>query len=80
MTARKEIKKDEEVTFDYGTSEANVTKGITDCCCGENNCRKTLTSEDWKIKELRGYFFFNLTSDLYKGHFHSHLQKLIDNE
>jgi SET domain-containing protein len=39
MTAKRDIKKDEEITFDYATSEANTTKGITDCCCGEYNCR-----------------------------------------
>jgi hypothetical protein len=71
MTARIDIKKGEEITFDYSTSEANTTKNINECGCGENNCRKKLTSEDWKKKEVR---------ELYKGHFHPHLQKLIDLE
>lgn len=71
MTARKDIAKDEEVCYDYGTTELNDTKKLDPCLCGSKFCRGTTTKDDWKLKELR---------EKYKGHFGTHIQALIDKE
>lgn len=69
ITARRDIKEGEEITYDYCTSELNETKKITDCGCKSQICRKTITRDDWKISELQ---------ERYKGHFLPHVQFLID--
>ena len=38
-----DIAKDEEITFDYESVETPII-GFTNCCCGANNCRKTMNS------------------------------------
>jgi len=58
IVAMKDIKLGEELVFDYGMSESNF-KPYT-CNCGSQNCRKTITQDDWKDKELQnkhGEFF-----------------------
>lgn len=67
MTARRDIKKGEEITYDYSTSESlNETKSIPQCGCGTKLCRGKLTKDDWKILELQ---------ERYKGHFLPHVLK-----
>jgi uncharacterized protein len=68
MTARIDIEKDEEITYDYVLSEMNSTKGIEKCCCGAKNCRGAFTENDWKSKELQ---------EKYKGYFVPYLNELI---
>jgi len=70
ITARKDIAKDEEITYDYCTSELNETKKIHDCGCGTEFCRKKITKDDWKIESLQ---------ERYKGHFLGHVKSMIDN-
>eukprot|EP01125_Pyxidicula_operculata_P012437 TRINITY_DN4079_c0_g1_i2.p1 TRINITY_DN4079_c0_g1~~TRINITY_DN4079_c0_g1_i2.p1 ORF type:complete len:176 (+),score=25.81 TRINITY_DN4079_c0_g1_i2:358-885(+) len=54
MTARKSIKKGEELTYDYCMSEGNESEIIfEDCGCGSSNCRKRVTGGDWKFEELQ---------------------------
>jgi hypothetical protein len=68
MTARRDIAQDEEVTFDYCTSELNETKKLDPCLCGAQNCRKVVTMDDWKIRELQ---------ENYAGHFQPYLNEMI---
>lgn len=69
MTARRDIEEGEEITYDYSTSELNETKKIIECGCGSKNCRRKLTSEDYKLKELQ---------ERYKDHFLPHVLKKIN--
>lgn len=49
MVAIKDILPGEELTYDYSFCEAdNNWRLKTNCCCGKQNCRKTITGEDWK--------------------------------
>lgn len=68
MSARRDIDEGEELTFDYGSSET-IETAIRTCGCGSKDCRKLITPEDWKRKDLQ---------EKYKGHFMPYLQKKID--
>lgn len=53
LSARRDIKKDEELTFDYAIeiiSEDYLMKNP--CYCRAKQCRKQITGNDWKLKEL----------------------------
>ncbi|KAL6071788.1 SET domain-containing protein-lysine N-methyltransferase [Balamuthia mandrillaris] len=72
MVATRDIQPEEEITYDYATSEtANSVhvKAGWQCRCGSKLCRGRLTGEEWKDPELR---------QRYHGHFTSFVQKLID--
>lgn len=67
LVSIREIKKGEEICFDYAMCLFSKTKNpdyVFDCMCGHKNCRKSITSNDWKIrilqKRYRGYFQFFL--------------------
>ena len=45
--AIRDIKKDEELYFDYGLVEANPNFRM-ECHCNSKNCRKVITGNDWK--------------------------------
>ena len=47
----RDIKKGEELTFDYAFSES--LKQEFTCNCGAENCRKHIKSTDWKIPDLQ---------------------------
>ncbi len=51
FVAIKDIKPGEELTFDYATGEPYFPD--FKCKCGSDKCRGTVTSEDWKIKEIQ---------------------------
>jgi hypothetical protein len=57
--AIRKIRKDEELTFDYGLYETNPKFRLA-CSCGKN-CRKLVTGDDWKKllldKEKAKYVF-----------------------
>lgn len=63
LVSMRNIKKGEEITFDYATAHYHV-KGTKlwkmKCECGKDNCRKIVTENDWKIvklqKKYKGYF------------------------
>lgn len=65
----RDIEKDEELTVDYAFID-NEDYSF-ECTCGSNNCRKTITGFDWKIKELQ---------DKYYEYFAQYLKDKIDNE
>ena len=58
------IKKHEEITFDYATTVSrSIGSDIVfemECKCGTKNCRKKITEDDWKLRKLQkkynGYF------------------------
>ncbi len=57
----------EEVTFDYAMTDTCELR--MKCHCGSLlNCRKIITGEDWKRKDLQ---------KKYEGHFSSYIEKLI---
>jgi len=66
--ARRDIKKGEEVTYDYGTTECNPKWGMN-CLCGLPCCRGRITGDDWKNPEFRERF---------KGHFFGGVQAKIN--
>jgi|NOAtaT_7_FD_contig_21_1575551_length_787_multi_6_in_0_out_0_1 SET domain-containing protein len=58
MSARRNIKRGEEITYDYATSEtyewpSNLKKPLDPCLCGTALCRGKMTPHDWKLVELR---------------------------
>jgi len=77
-TARRDIEPEEEVTYDYATSESyhwpslELTEGETvNCMCGATTCRGSVLPDDWKQPHLR---------KLYRGHFAPYLNDLITQE
>ena len=48
IIAKRDIKKDEELTIDYGNFVVNVDQDFT-CRCGAPKCRGKITGSDWKI-------------------------------
>ncbi len=63
LVAMRDIKKDEEITFDYAMVLQHI-KGAPlykfNCSCNSKSCRTVITENDWKIQKLqrkyRGYF------------------------
>lgn len=51
IVALKDIAKDEELTFDYSTNEADVFWSIT-CECGNPGCRKVIRSIQFMPEEI----------------------------
>lgn len=51
FVAIRNIKKGEEVTFDYAMLDNEEYE--FECSCGSRNCRKIITGFDWKIKDLQ---------------------------
>jgi hypothetical protein len=52
MVAMRDIKKGEEVTFDYSTSETEDGWYLI-CHCGEKNCRRIIKPYEFLSKELK---------------------------
>jgi hypothetical protein len=46
------IQTGEELTYDYGLAESNPNFFMT-CNCGDSNCRKVVTGNDWRNSEFR---------------------------
>lgn len=70
LVAIRDIDKNEEITFDYAMEMFGEPKLTLKCNCGSINCRKNVTSEDWKIPKLQ---------EKYKGYFSQSIQEKIDN-
>ena len=63
LTAMRDIKAGEEVTFDYAMTLARTKHAKPyrmNCLCGKALCRKIITDNDWKIpvlqKKYKGFF------------------------
>lgn len=73
LSARRDIQKDEELTYDYATTDIDETKGTDiaydwECECGSKNCRKILHWNDI------------LNPDIYKeykGHLPAWVEKFV---
>jgi SET domain-containing protein len=72
LVARRAIAPGEEITLDQGTWNFDDEAYVWDqphCTCGMTHCRKILTNDDWRIAAVR---------ERYRGHFHPHVQRMID--
>ncbi|MEK7104804.1 MAG: SET domain-containing protein [Patescibacteria group bacterium] len=70
IVAMRDIKKGEEITIDYVMCLTSREIKPMNCDCGSKFCRKKITSNDWKIKDLQ---------KRYKGFFEPFLEKKIKN-
>jgi len=69
MVAMRNIKAGEEVTYDYAMTDADFDYSFQ-CSCGSPNCRKRITTKDWKIPALqrryKGYFSWYIEEKIKK--------------
>ncbi|MEP7287477.1 MAG: SET domain-containing protein-lysine N-methyltransferase [Chloroflexota bacterium] len=70
LVALRDIVPDEQVCFDYAMSDAHPSFRMP-CACGQPDCRKVITGDDWKKPELQ---------QRYKGYFSPYIQRMIDKE
>ncbi|MBI4706828.1 MAG: SET domain-containing protein-lysine N-methyltransferase [Candidatus Omnitrophica bacterium] len=68
MVAMRNILRGEEITYDYAMTDAEFDYSFK-CSCGQKNCRKIVTTKDWKIPSLQ---------KRYKGHFSWYIQEKIN--
>lgn len=71
LVSMRDILSGEEVTYDYSmTDVGSKEQGWVDmeCLCGARNCRKLVTGNDWKRKELQ---------EKYKGYFSRYIGDLM---
>ena len=67
LVAMREIQPDEEITFDYATTDTQLP-GFR-CNCGSENCRGWIKGNDWRNPILQRK---------YRGYFSSYIQTKID--
>jgi uncharacterized protein len=68
LMALREIAMDEEICFDYGTSDGDPDFYMK-CFCGAPECRGAITGNDWKNPAFQAR---------YAGHFMPYIQRRID--
>jgi uncharacterized protein len=68
LVAMRDIQPGEEICFDYAMSDTKPYDEF-DCDCGAPNCRRRVSGNDWKIRELQ---------KRYAGYFAPHVQRKID--
>lgn len=71
VTARRDIKKREEVTIDYALFSSGSEWKMENCNCGSPECRGTITGNDWKLEDVRSR---------YRNHFSPFLNRRIELE
>jgi len=69
FVAMRDIAPGEELTHDWATTDDDTYE--MECRCGAANCRKIITGQDWRKKELQ---------QKYSGFLSWYLQKKIDAE
>lgn len=53
LVAKRDIKKDEELTIDYGTVSVGTGHPIIEnCSCGSKNCRSVIKNDDYKTANI----------------------------
>lgn len=67
IVAMKQIEVGQEITFDYAMTDASPYDEFN-CFCGEANCRKKITGNDWQLLEIQ---------EKYKGFFSLFVEQLI---
>lgn len=70
LVAMRDIKMNEEITFDYAMVLSDKEKYSMKCSCESRNCRGIVTSSDWKNRILQ---------KKYEGYFQYYLQEKIQN-
>lgn len=69
FVAMRDIEAGEELTHDWATTDDDDYEMA--CRCGATNCRKVITGQDWRRKDLqekyRGYFSWYLTEKIEKN-------------
>ncbi len=68
MVAMRDIKKGEELTYDYAMTDAGLDYAF-ECSCGTKACRRIIHGSDWRIPSLQRK---------YKGYFSFFVQQKID--
>ena len=68
FVAMRDIAAGEELTHDWATTDDDTYE--LECRCNAPNCRKVITGQDWRKKELQ---------EKYRGLMSWHLQQKIDN-
>jgi uncharacterized protein len=68
LVAMRDIRRGEEITFDYAMSDGTPYDEF-DCMCGSLDCRGYVSGNDWKLPELQRR---------YQGHFSPYLQERIN--
>lgn len=68
MSAMRDIMPGEEITYDYAMTDAGYQYSFR-CNCGAGNCRKIVTTSDWKKPALQ---------KKYKGYFSWYIQEKIN--
>lgn len=53
LSAMRDIKAGEELTYDYSTADIGDWKASWNCNCGSNNCRKIITGNDCLNKKFQ---------------------------
>ncbi|MBI3074598.1 MAG: hypothetical protein HYY92_00040 [Parcubacteria group bacterium] len=66
--AMRDVGAGEELTADYAMVYSHPSFRL-ECHCGAENCRKIITGDDWKKKELQ---------EKYRGFFSAYIQKKIN--
>ena len=69
FVAMRDIAPEEELTHDWATTDDDLYE--MECRCGATNCRRVITGQDWRRKELQ---------EKYSGFFSWYLQKKIDEQ
>src|SRR5437763_3391924 len=66
FVAMRDIEAGEELTHDWATTDDDVYE--LECRCGSANCRRVITGQDWRRKDLQekynGYFSWYLTEKI----------------
>jgi len=68
LVALRDVEPGEEICFDYAMSDGSDYDEF-ECGCGQPNCRRRITGNDWRIPQLQ---------ERYRGHFSPYLQRRID--
>jgi len=68
MVAMRDIEPGEEITYDYAMTDLDPDWSMQ-CNCRAKNCRKIISGDDWKIKELQ---------ERYAGYFQKNIQNKIE--
>ncbi|MDZ7290836.1 MAG: SET domain-containing protein-lysine N-methyltransferase [candidate division KSB1 bacterium] len=67
MVARRDIKKGEEITYDYATSET-AENFVLICNCGAPNCRKVVRGSDYRMnKSVREQYGEHVMRHVFNG-------------
>lgn len=72
LVAARDIKKGEEIVYDYALTECEPDWILAEkCLCGKSACRGRVTGNDWKLPELQ---------KKYGNHFTPHILALIEED